>query len=666
MFLWNAAHRRKWAGRHAGITMSGILAIWNRDGRPLDAVAFDRCLSQMAHRGPDGVTAWVQGAAALGCCLSRTTPESSAELQPVRCGDVVGVFDGRIDNREELSAALPDHPLCPPECPDSHLAVAAFLRFGDGFVSRFEGDFALAIFNAKEHRMIFARDRVGVRPLCYAQIGDSFIIATDAKSILAWPGARPALDEKMLAEFILYFPSAEGPNRTFFKGINSLPPAHLGILDERTITVRRYFDFDTRIALRHANFSDYVEDFRGLMQRAVRRRARSRFPVAISVSGGLDSSYIFCLADKVPVEKPRSCEAVLGLNYGGNAGTSSDESEFVAALQHSCKAPIDHLDAVAGFVATGAEDAWHSESPDIEGMGRMHDAMLARAQARGARVMLTGHWGDQMLLSWNYLIDLLRGGKWDLFGTHRQAWQIGWLTLASTLLRDQLERRAPEAALAVVRRARGHFDERLHAPWFTARFRRLLADRFGAERLSRVEGTAHAWSTYQQCRLGFQVHCMEWNARIGARRQLEYAFPFLDRELIQFLIGIPGDVQAFEGVPRNLMRRAMRGIVPDRIVARRTKGIFTDLGNESVERDFARIEALLGKNSLAVEMGYVDGAVLAKVIERWRATNRTSTDSVVAWRIVDLCGVEIFLREFFGDASRARRDVASIPSRAIG
>jgi len=648
--------------------MGGILAIWNRNGLPIDAAAFDRSLAQMVHRGPDGVTALVRGQAGLGCCLSRITPESSAESQPVTFGELVGVFEGRIDNRKDLAAAIGEHPLCPRDCPDSHLAIAAFSRFGDRFAAKLEGDFAVAIFNTKEQRLVFARDRVGIRPLCYARWGETFIVATDAKAILSWPGATRAPDDQMLAEFILYFPSAEAQNRTFFKGVSSLPPAHFAVLDSQTLRVERYFEFDTRAALRLSGFDEYAEAFGNLVKRSVRRRLRSRHPIAISVSGGLDSSYIFCLADRFRSDHPGLCGELLGLNYGGGPGTSSDESEFVAALKDACKAPIEHLGAVRGFVATAADDAWHSESPDIEGLGAMQDSLLQRAQSRGARLILTGHWGDQLLLSWDYLIDLLYQGEWRLFRDHRRGWQIGWLTLAAALLRDQLERRAPEPALAAVHGIRGHFDQRLRAPWFTARFRRLLADRFAAPRLSHPKGSAHAWSTYQQCRLSYQVHCMEWNARIGARRQLEYAFPFLDRDLVQFLVSIPGDVQAFEGMPRNLMRQAMRGTVPDKIVGRRTKGVFTHLGNESVERDFHEIEALLGKESLAVEMGYLDGDVLAGAVAQWRVTNQASTDSIAAWRIVDLCGIEVFLREFFGNSPKAheRNDGMRAVQQAIG
>ncbi|MGO9604651.1 MAG: asparagine synthetase B family protein [Candidatus Binataceae bacterium] len=633
--------------------MSGIFGVWNLDGTPIDAAAFNRSLAQMAHRGPDGAEVWLQGAVGLGCQISRTVPESADEHQPVTFGELACVFDGRLDNRAELATALSDHPLCNPECPDSHLVLAAYDRLGDEFVSRLEGDFALAIFDGHRRRMILVRDRVGLRPLCYAQSGQTFLFASDAKSILAYPGIGAAPDEETLADFILYFPSAEAQTRTFFRGVRSLQPAHFAVLADGDLNVRRYFDFDTSRPLRLANFDEYAQAFRELFERSVRRRLRSRYPVAISVSGGLDSSYIFCLADKMAGNHDGLAPEVFGLNYGGPVGTASDEREYVEELKKVCSAPIEHLEQRPGFIATAAEDAWSSESADVDGQGSTEHALKERARKHGARLLLTGHWGDQLLISWTYLLDLLRQGRWHLFRAHRDAWNqraanITAAALAQSFLRDQLERLGPPPLLSLSRRVRARFDGPWNAPWFTPRFRQLLIARFTAERLPRIDGSTHAWSTYQECRRSYFVHCMEWQTRVGALHGLEMALPFLDREVIQFLTNIPGEIQAHEGRPRNLMRGAMRGIVPDAIVNRRTKGEFTHLGNEGIERDFDAIRNLLGPGALAVEMGYFNGPVLWKHLEDWRQANRVSDDSVIAWRITDLCGFELLLRRFFG------------------
>ena len=146
---------------------------------------------------------------------------------------------------------------------------------------------------------------------------------------------------------------------------------------------------------------------------------------------------------------------------------------------------------------------------------------------------------------------------------------------------------------------------------------------------------------------------MEWNTRVGAMHGLDVAFPYLDCELIQFLIGIPGDIQSCGGTPRGLMREAMRRIVPDAIVDRRSKGEFTHLTNRSVEEDFDAISDLLGRSAMSVRLGYVDGPALWKLLPDWRAAISRADDAVLANRIVDLCGVELLLRNFFAETEAA-------------
>lgn len=632
--------------------MSGIFGAWNLDGRPLEAAPFEQAFAQMRYRGSDRSEVWMRGPAGLGLRRSKNAGEPVEEGSQLVVGDLVCAFDGRLDNRSELIAALDEQTRCDPDCPDSHLVMAAYLRFGDDFAGHLAGDFALAVFDPRNGRLTVARDPVGVRPLCYVQAGSTFLFSSDAKSLLAFPGVARAPDEEMLAEFVLYFPSAESRTRTFFRGIRSLAPAHICTIVDGRLSVRPYFEFETARRTRLRDFHEYGEAFGDLFHRAVRRRLRTSNPVAVSVSGGLDSSYIFCLADRLAGTDAEVCKEVFGLNYQGDAGSPSDESVFLEELRRSCKAQIERIPFQGGFVATAMEDAWYSESPDIEGIGVTQHLLMNRAAERGARVLLTGHWGDQFLVSWEYLLDLLYRGNWNLFERHRHAWNIDLSLVAKTLVRDLLERIAPEPILAASRGLRSRFKGPWMAPWFTPRFRELLTSRFAAARLERKRGSSSAWYIYKQCHLSYQLHCMEWNSRIAARCGLEIAFPFLDRDLIQFLMSIPGEIQAHEGIPRNIMREAMRGIVPDSIVNRRTKGIFTHLGNESLEADFNRIKELLGPGSLAVELGFLDGPTLWKQLDEWREENRTSDTSVVAWRLTDLCGLEAFLRSFFGNAPR--------------
>jgi asparagine synthase (glutamine-hydrolysing) len=626
--------------------MSGIFGCWQLDGRRIDAGVVDRCLALISPHGSGDIEAWVDGSIALG---AKATPDVTCRASDPSPGpfDLACAFDGRIDNRDDLFRCLPEPTRLHPHCADRELTLAAYERFGDACVEYIHGDFAFAIFDRRGRRLLLARDRLGLRPLCYSHRDHVWLFASEAKALLSYPGTAPKPDELMLADFALYFRAADSQSRTFFEGIQSLPPAHVLIATADGVSLRRYFDFDTTARVRFRTVDEYARAFHDLFRESVRARLRCAKPVAISVSGGLDSSYIFCLAQAALREGKAACPAIRGINFAGAAGTSSEEEHFVRELERATGAPIDRVPQRAGFMACAEDEVRHSESPIVEGLACQGQAALRRARESGAGRFLTGHWGDQLLSDSDYLLDLLRRGQWAVLGRHCRGWRIGARGLATRLGREVAKRHLPEGALAAARRARRRRRAVFESPWYTARFRALLSERASHAGQPTPDGTRHAAAIYQQSRLGYHVQCMEWNARVGAMHGLEVAFPYLDCALIQFLMSIPGEIQSHDGVPRGLMRQAMRGTVPEAIIDRRSKGEFTQLTNQSIDDDFAAIAELLGPSAWAVRLGYIEGPVLWKLLPEWRAAIRRADDAVLTNRIVDLCGLELLLREFF-------------------
>ena len=626
--------------------MSGMFGCWHFDGRRIDAEIFRRCVGQISPPDAPDLQTWIDGSIGLGykggyAGSASRSDRGASSGDPAPC-----VFDGRIDNRHELIRRLADDPRVAAHCDDRDLLLAAYDRFGDAFVEHVQGDFAVAVFDRRQQRLVLARDRLGLRPLCYTQSGGAFLFGTEAKALLAHPGMIAAPDEIMLADSVLSFRALDSQTRTFFDGIRSLPAAHLLIATPTSVTVQRYFEFDTH-QTRLRSFRDYAGAFGELFDASVRKRLRCARPVAISVSGGLDSAYIFCVAQRAAAEGTAQCPAVLGFNYAGAAGAPSEEERFVKAIEETSGARIIRLPQRAGFIDCAADGVWHSESPIVEGLACQGQAVLGRVREAGAARFITGHWGDQMLSDSDYLLDLFRSGRWRSLPRHARAWGVGVRGIATRFAREAASRHLPASVAAVARQARRPRGDIWQSPWFTPRFRRLLHDRAASDGPARVGRSSHARAIHQQSRLGYHVQCMEWNSRMGARHGLDVAFPYLDCDLIQFLMSIPGEVQSHDGVPRGLMRQAMRGVVPDVVIDRRSKGEFTHLMNEGVVNDFGAICDLLGPSAMAVRFGYLDGAVLCKQLREWHEALRRSADAVLTNRIVHLCGFELLLRQFF-------------------
>jgi asparagine synthase (glutamine-hydrolysing) len=595
--------------------MSGIFGCWQLDARHLEVLDADRQLLTFNHN--------------------------------------VCVFDGRLDNRRELLSAFGDHPLVTRDCPDRHLVLAAYERFGERFVDHIHGDFATGVYDRQLNRLLLARDRLGLRPLCYTTSNGTFLFASEARALLAHRGVTSAPDEVMLADSILSFPAGETGTRTFFQGIHSLPPAHLAMVTPERVTLRRYFDFDTTRKVRLPGLRDYAGSFHELFVAAVRNRLRCERPVAISVSGGLDSAYIFCVAERLVRSEAGLCPAVLGFNYYGPEGTPSDESRFVQAIEAAAGTTIERIAQRPGFMECAAAETFYSESPMVEALARQGQAVLRRVREAGAGRLLTGHWGDQVLSDSDYLLDLLRAGRWRALRQHSCGWGVTAPRLAGRFTRALASQLLPAPLITSIRRRRGGRAAAWRSPWYTPRFRRLLHERSAGGLSAGAGGTSHARSIYRQGRLRYHVQCMEWNNRMGAMHGVDLAFPYLDCDLIQFLMSIPGEVQSHDGVPRGLMRAAMRGTVPEAIVDRRSKGEFTQLANEGIEHDFMSIREILGPGALSIQFGYVDGPALWKLLGEWRTAIRTADNAVLTSRLVDLCGLEFFLRSFFGAAGEA-------------
>jgi asparagine synthase (glutamine-hydrolysing) len=624
--------------------MSGIFGCWHLDGRPLDIDIFRSCIERI---NPAGVTpsAWHHGAVGLGYKCNGNSVLSKSQPVNIGVAHIACVVDGRLDNRDELLLTLRDASL-DPDSPDCDFIRAAYEAFGDSFIDRIKGDFVCAVFDRAANRLLVARDRLGVRPLCFTRVNDTLLFASDAKALLAWPGVSAAPDDVMMADFVLQFVSLDSQHRTFFRDIRSVPPAHVLVATAHGSRVLRYFDFDTRRDVRFGSFRDYVDAFHQLVAASVRNRLRHRAAVAVSVSGGLDSAYIFSIATRLIREGAAPCPSVLGFNYAGAPNTPADEEDYVRAIEQSCDAIIERIPQRAGFMEFSAEEVWHSESPLVEALACQRQAMFRRARAAGARRLLTGHWGDQMLFDTDYLVDLCRSRQWAAAKHHSNAWGLRRRRLAVRVARDLTSRHLPLSLVRAARHVRRRNEGPWGASWYTRQFRHLVRERFEESRLPRAQGTSHAWAIYQQSRREYHVQCMEWNTRVAAMHGLDIAFPYLDCDLVQFLMSIPGEVQSHDGVPRGLMREAMRGRVADAVVNRRSKGEFTALANQSIAIDFPSIREILGPSSLAVRFGYVEGPALWPLLDGWKKAVESATDATLANRLLELCGMELLLRQF--------------------
>jgi len=634
--------------------MSGLVGVWNLDGRPLDPTVLSLMSASLQHRGPDGEGRWLTGSLGVACQHLWVTPEETDEIQPLvgRSGVVLGL-DGRLDNREQLLAAL----RLPRAASDATCALAAYETWNDSFAERLNGDFAIVVFDQRQRRLLLVRDAIGVRPLYYFRSQCLFAFGSEIKALLAHPDIPTDPEDEGLADFMLT--SSRPVDRqeiTCFAGVMAVVPSHMILVTPERVVARRYWDFDVAREIRLGSFEDYVEGFRERFAEAVRRRIRSRHPVTISVSGGLDSSSIFCQANTLRHRGTAMASGpeIAGISYIGAEGSEADERRYLRDIERQYDITIERfpIEPLLGVVDGVDEQIRANEAPFLDYMWRVTRELHRRATARGSRVLLSGQWGDQVLFSSAYLVDLCRRLAWRKILRHRREY-ARWFgaeetrVLAHRFLLDLGRHYIPTLLVPplkwVRRRVLGVERPR---PWFAESFlgRGL---RFAGRPAAIGSGfhSAQARSIYLEARSKYHVHCMEWNNKTCALHGLDAAFPFLDRDLLAFLMAVPGEMQNRNGVPRALLREAMRGVLPDTLRARTWKADFTNVVNRGVAEGVSEITRALSAESLGVRLGYFDASRLGPALQRLSG-GLIGADCAASWDLADLYSFEVWLQVF--------------------
>lgn len=645
--------------------MSGFVGVWHLDGRPVDAAALAAMSEALRHRGPDGERRLARGSVALAHRHLWVTPEEVGERQPLEGpSGAVLVLDGRVDNREELVTHLG----LPHAASDAACVLATYEAWGEAAVERLDGDFAFAVYHPARHTLLLARDPVGLRPIYYYQGGGLVAFASEIKALLCHPAIPARPDDDGVADYL--FLGARPVDRldvTCFAGIRALPPAHVLRLTPRGPEApRRYWDFDPGLRTGCATLGEYAEAFRERFARAVRRRVRSAYPVAVSVSGGLDSSSILCQAETLRRAGTASCPGLLGFSYTGAEGSTADERAYLDDIERVYGTAIERIEAVPllGLMEGAEVQAWHSEAPLLDSLWQITHRIQSAAAARGARRWVTGHWGDQMLHGTAYLVDLIRGFAWGTAWRHLAALNQWFAPDEARNLRKQaafelLRYHVPRALLWPAKWVRQRAWRReVGRRWLHPDFRaRALRQSDRPASIGRHLSGAHARSLYLETRMKYSVQCMEWNNKISALHGLDYAAPFLDRDLIQFLMVAPGAIQSAGGVPRALLREGLAGVLPDAIRRRRWKGDYSDPVNQGAARDLTAVRSLFADAPRSVALGYVDRARLTPELDAL-APRLAGPDCLASWELTDLIGLESWLRVFFKDPVRERKHEA--------
>jgi asparagine synthase (glutamine-hydrolysing) len=565
--------------------MSGLAAVFNRDGRPVETGAVVKMLDAMAHRGPDGFRIWHDGDVALGHRMFRTTPESLEEVQPHRdeTGALVLIFDGRIDNGAELRSLLDEQGLHARDATDAEVVLRSYQCWGEACVEKLLGDFSLALWDARAQSLLCARDAMGIKPLYYFDDGRVFACASEVAGILAYTGFDGRLNEGVIGEILSNrTPSCD---ETLYASIKRLWPAHTMRVGRETTVSRRFFDLDFNKDLRYRNDNEYAEHFLALFKESLKCRLRAIGPVASHLSGGIDSSSIVCatLAMARSGELPRLDLRTYSIVFPGKPWDESGYIREVAehyGIQTNLFEPLapDRIDLAKAV-------SKHRDLPEYPSTS-CGTELRRRAAADGCRVILTGEGGDEWLsASRCHLADLLRRGRLapllrELRGAADPEFNLG---PARIFVADALLPLLPRWINRLRRKLTGR--ARSYPDWIEPDFARRISLE---NRLHPPPPSVPPTTLARRDNYNF-FHDGEWHVAMDRLERylietgLEGRHPLSDRRIVEFAWAIPEDQRTRLGRNRAIVRNAMRGILPERIRTRATKGHFATPFLDSVK-----------------------------------------------------------------------------------
>jgi asparagine synthase (glutamine-hydrolysing) len=407
--------------------MCGITGLINLDGAPVSPEALRRMTDAVAHRGPDGEGHWIEGNVGIGHRRLAIIDLSPAGHQPMASADhrYLLSYNGEVYNFRELRAELEAKGYWFRSRTDSEVVLNALAEWGVEALGRFNGMFALALWDRRERRLLLARDRYGIKPLYVSHGGGRFAFGSEQKAIMTLPGFSATVDRKALLEYFTF--QNIFTDRTLIEGVELLPAGHyatLSLAAERPELERtQYWDFDFREPDRPASEEEYREELDRLFRQAVTRQLVTDVELGSYLSGGMDSGSITSVAaGSFPYLKTFTCG--FDLSSASGIELAFDERAKAEAMSYHFKTEHYEMVLKAGDMERAMEKlAWHLEEPRVgQSYPNYYAAQLA---SKFVKVVLSGAGGDELFggYPWRYYRAIVNDSFEDYVDKYYGFWQ---------------------------------------------------------------------------------------------------------------------------------------------------------------------------------------------------------------------------------------------------
>jgi asparagine synthase (glutamine-hydrolysing) len=554
--------------------MCGIAGIVSLRGKPvLEQELRDMCMA-LAHRGPDDDGFYIEPA--VGLCMSRLSIiDVAGGHQPVsnEDGSVWVVCNGEIYNFQELRRDLQSRGHQFSTRSDTEVIVHLYEEYGTRCVEHMRGMFAFALWDGRRKQLVLARDRVGIKPLYYAEVGGRILFASELKSILQLPEVAREFNWRAVSHLFTFLTTP--PAESIIDGVHKLEPGHLlTVSPGHTPVIERYWDL--KFEPDYGKSEDYfVERTLELIAESVRLHMVSDVPVGAFLSGGIDSSAIVAAAAQMSSGPLKT----FSIGFG-----ESDFNELSYARNVAASCGTDHHELTLGPESLDTIDdlAWYLDEP-FGDSSAIPTYMVSKLAAGSVKVVLSGDGGDELFGGYDkYVVEQRERRTISLpVPARRLMGAISRTMPAGMRGRNFLRHRSLDGSERYLDACTLFPREDIHG-LFQPEFSELLApyEPWREKAAYMDSGGQHWLSTLQglDVKNYLPLDILTKVDRMSMAHSIEARVPLLDHKLVEFAATIPPEMNLRGNTTKAILKRAMRGILPDAIIDRPKRGFAIPLG----------------------------------------------------------------------------------------
>lgn len=577
-----------------------------REERPVEQETLARMTNKLIHRGPDSDGYFAEEFVGLGFRRLSIIDLASGD-QPLYNEDnsVVLLCNGEIYNYLELREAMLQKGHTFRTNSDVEVLLHLYEEDGIEFLNKLNGQFAFVIYDRKKKRLFLARDHFGINPLYFTLRDGVFIFASEIKAILEHPLVEREVDLTGLDQ-ILSFPGLVSP-RTMFKGIESLKSGHCITVENGDVKTLEYWDLDYPRAGELSYDkpeSYYIEELKRLFEQSVRYRLQADVPVGFYLSGGLDSSMIGAMINKV---SPQTHRHSFSIGFDDRVISETKYQQLVAKRVNS-----EHHEIMFDWPEISgrlAEMIYHCECPVKETYNTCSMALSQAAKGAGVTVILTGEGADELFAGYV-------GYRFDQFGV-REGRKRDLETVLEEELREKLWGNR-NLFYEIDQHAFREIKTALYSEDVNDLFPDFDCINFGLvnKELLRDRDPIHQRS-YLDFKLRLSDHLIsDHGDRMALANSVEGRYPFLDVNLVEFSKQIPPTLKLNGFTEKYILRKVAEGLVPSEVINREKFGFIAPGSPYLLQQNIEWVQDMLSYAQIE-RQGYFNPDVVERLKRRY-------------------------------------------------